>query len=150
VILVVVILGAIAAVFVGSFVSSVAKQDVYVTAINDHWDFTVTASNGYQTASEPVSGYSTTNVGQSYGEGRSFVDSITIPPLNDSSCTSMSVTISTVTLETAGFSLESVSPSLPITYNAGSVTLTLTVTTPVRPYTGTLGVLMTGSIYCTV
>jgi hypothetical protein len=53
-------------------------------------------------------------------------------------------------LETTGFTLDSVSPSLPITYNMGSVTISLTVSTPKSSYSGVLGVLLTGSVYCTV
>jgi hypothetical protein len=150
VVVAVIIVGALGAVFLSSFVASLPKTDVYISAVNDHWDFTVTASNGLQTASQPISGYDTSNVAQSYAEGQTFSYSLTIPPLNDSSCSSISVTISTVSLETTGFTLDSVSPNLPITYNAGSVTISLTVSTPHNPYGGVLGVLLTGSVYCTV
>jgi len=90
------------------------------------------------------------------GQGDTFLDHTRLPFSRlanlTSTCNSFTVTITEDSLETPGFTVQSQSPSLPITFQnaATNITITSVVVAPDYSYTGGLEWLVSGTVSCTV
>jgi hypothetical protein len=140
------------ALLVGVTIANQSPADVYIGAVNTHNQFNVSANSFGESVSTVVDTYDTYLLNRSFAENQPFAYTMIVPSLSVTSsvpvlCTTTTVTIDSITVTTAGFALQSESPSLPLTLSyLSDVSVTLTILAPSHSYSGTLDLLITGSV----
>jgi hypothetical protein len=99
-----------------------------VTGINVHFNYLGTTSGYFGSSTQAVSG-------GNYDAGINYTEIITLY----SRAILFDHNVSSITTNTPGFSINTISPTLPVTVSPdGSVTITVTLNTPLTQYTGVL------------
>ncbi len=111
------------------------NNNINVDAVN----FTYT----YYSSSGTISSLTST---QSGFEAPSGGHEIYVLTLNETFIAPYSLTINSITSNTPGFQITSVSPSLPYTITYGEASISITIQLPSNSYTGVLSIYVTGTI----
>ncbi|MCL4450714.1 MAG: hypothetical protein M1386_05320 [Candidatus Thermoplasmatota archaeon] len=120
----------------GSYHGGNPTVSVNITGINLQISYTGSTS-GYLGPTSQALSYTNT-----VGGGQQFSVTITL----STSAILLSHTINSITVNTGGFALDSISPSIPYTFSPGSsIDFTLTLTAPSSDFNGPLSVLISTS-----